>query len=343
VGNVANDLDLDELHEAVSALMDQSKNRQVERPSHISEPRPAEPPAEQPAVKSTSSNLSVAEPTSADDKIEVRRPLPNIAVGRPRGRAMDVVSPKPVSVIPTVTKVNRTGMTLQPASPEPEPVKAEEKPTEASTLPKDEPERPPLNYQKPIEDSWPDPLDMHGDEQKTEAAPTMTEAPESKTDPATPLASPFLNTKVEKRPLGAYTSEEPAATPTSKPDFTEDDQILNIASQQQPKELSPDVVAVESAEPEQTTDFAFEDEAQDTRQATIPQQYQTAQKDSSTGSRPIFDTKDYHPPIAAHAAHRTSSAMGWVLITVFAVILIAALLFAFYMVTGGLDFSVLFR
>lgn len=343
---MANDLDLDELHEAVSALMDQSKNRRAERPSQISEPRPVDPPAEHVAVKSTSSSAPLTSSDSNEDKIEVKRPLPNIAVGRPRGRAMDVISPKPAAMpTPVATKVNRTGMTLNPTtSVEPEPVKAEEKPVETPALPKDEPERPALNYQKPVEDSWPDPLDMHGfkgEEPKAEAAPTMTESPESKTEPAL-ATSPFLNTKVEKRPLGAYAAEEPEVV-EPKPAVVEEETNLNSVMSQQPKELSPEVVAVESAEPEQTADFAFEDESQYTRQATIPQQYQTAQKESNTDNRPIFDTKDYHPPIAAHAAHRSGSAMGWVLIIVFAVILIVALLFAFYMMTGGLDFSVLFN
>ncbi|HSE29363.1 MAG TPA: hypothetical protein VLA77_02140 [Candidatus Saccharimonadales bacterium] len=349
---MANDLDLDELHEAVSALMDQSKEKRAAKPA---EPAAVLDPAENVTVKTAPPTVAPepkSEPEPIADKIEVKRPLPNLSINRPRGRAMDVISPKPAT--PPPTKIKRQGVTLQPTQdvkPEPpkEIVKAEPETPKPESVPAEHarPETPALNYQKPAETEWPDPLDVHGFkdelEPKTDSAPTMTEDTQTKPDQIA-QTSPFLNTKVEKRPLGAYSSEdapievEPEETPQPE---QQDNWSFGDLPQNQPdvrSEQQPEAPPIDSLDQTQETDL------DEMRQATIPQQYKTTQKEHSSDSRPVFDTKDYHPPIqAAHAAHRSNSAMGWVLILVFALILIAALIFAFYMMTGSLDFSVLFK
>lgn len=360
----ANDLDLDELHEAVNALMvDAGKGKTKKKSTPVSTTPSEEPkavlPKETPATRPTQ-----------PQKIEVRRPLPSIASSA-RGRTMDVVGPKPVpKVVPPSAQAKRQAPTLQPTSPmvvpeSPKPVvvapqtvdQQVKEPADdilASINMKQEQRAPTLTHQK---SEWPDPLDVHGFKDDPEEEVKAAADPELVGKPASPIKpdpddsrpqeddieppeesnSPFVTTKVEKRPLGAYADAVPPPAPT--PEAQKPEPEPAFVATQQPKEFSPEVVAVESAEPEFHKEVQnAETDMHELRQMSIPQQYQQAEKSSNKDTRSVFDTKDYHPPIdAAHAAHRTGSSLGWIMILVFTIILVVALVFAYYMITGSLD------
>lgn len=331
---MANDLDLDELHDAVNALMEQSKSKKT-APSTENTPVPV---TTEPAQAVEVNKQKVVAQTADSNKIEVRRPLPNLAVGRPRGRAMDVIGPKQSPpVMPPSSRGGREAPTIQPSQE----VKAEAPKAEPAE-PSPVHETPELKPEAPKHE-WPDPLELQSTDVNSQVSATANE--KSQADQQSYGTSPFLNTKVEKRPLGAYAVEksEPEVEQNNQtaPDLAEmPDQALSTP--QQPSELSPEVVAVESAETEHLAAPESNNEIQDARQSAIHQQYQTKPKDVDVGSHPVFDTKDYHPPIESHTHPKNGSALGWVMVIVFALVLIGALLFAFYMMTGGLDFSVLF-
>lgn len=352
-----NDLDLDELHEAVNALMDQKAK--VKKAPNSDERSAAV--SEQPAKTQELPAQKAEEP--AGETIAVKRPLPALATSRTRGRTMDVMSPKPAPKAPPSVQAKRQAPAIQPTGAPivPEPPKAALPPTppeHQTTEPGDDVlasidmkhELPTLTHQK---SEWPDPLEVHGfkDDAKTEEDDDFTGKPVTpiKPDPdderperhtAEEPNTPFVTTKVEKRPLGAFADTPQPAPPAEKPEELEPATV----DTQQPKEFSPEVVAVESAEPGRYNNGEEKEaDMDDLRQMAIPQQYHQAPKTPAKDSRPVFDTNEYHPPInAAHAAHRTSSSLGWVLVLIFVIALVIALVGAYYTMTGNLDLMQLF-
>ncbi|HEU5187977.1 MAG TPA: hypothetical protein VFT87_05770 [Candidatus Saccharimonadales bacterium] len=345
----ANDLDLDELHEAVNALMDQAGKGKTKKAPVLPFVEKQQAALAEPPKKAVSAN--------AGEKIAVKRPLPTLVTNRSRGRTMDAMNPKPTpKIAPPSVQAKRQAPTLQPtgapivpdppkaaASPPPAPQSSFAEPGDdvlASIDMKQELPQPTLTHQK---SEWPDPLEVHGfkDQEPSQEDPELVGNPVSpiKPDPdderperpaAEEANTPFVTTKVEKRPLGAFAATPP---PVEKPEPA-------TVETSQPKEFSPEVIAVESAEPALHQQPEKEADMDDLRQMAIPQQYQQAPKTSGKDSRPVFDTKEYHPPIvAAHTAHRTGSSLGWVLILLFAVILVGALIAAYYMMTGSLDLT----
>jgi len=210
------DLDFDELDRAVNSLIS-NKTSDTNADSVKPEPTSDVPAADQPVVAPETSPL----------------------VSRPNtGRFMDVVPP---SVSTKVTpsepvQIYRQGMSLEPVSTKP--VESE---TEAS-VPVVTPEPAQPASTEPMPNAWPDPLDFQkivgSDPVKTEE-PKLTvkdEYEDADIDQISneidktmgqvaeqPQDSPFISgTKVEKRPLGAFstepsTSTEPVAEPVSEP------------------------------------------------------------------------------------------------------------------------------
>lgn len=366
------DLDLDELHQAVNQLMQKPAKKSAAKKPSTDEPKP----------------VTKAVAIEDSHKIEVRRPLPNIAVSRPRGRTMDVIGPKAApKADPPSAAVKRQAAVVMPTRPvEPAPIERPkaDAPKDRSAIGMDQTAAQSLavNYNQPSDPDEDGPaedilasLDMQTSptppttmthqkapvvEAKEPEPPTPPE-PGHAVEPAEPSIdehltddkkaeqaddtekpagdsdTPFVNTKVEKRPLGAYAPDKP----------TEDEDLNLNATGQGTKELSPEVVAVESSDQEFRADapkFPDEDDLSDLRQMSIPKQYQESEKPPSTGERPVFDTKDYHPPIqqGKAAAHHGSHGFGWIIILVFAILLIGALGFAYFLMTGGLDLSILF-
>ncbi|MGH7196722.1 MAG: hypothetical protein ACREGJ_03070 [Candidatus Saccharimonadales bacterium] len=201
-------------------------------------------------------------------------------------------------------------------------------------------------------------------EKASEAKPEETPEPTPEAPPAT---TPFVKTKVEKRPLGAYTETAP---PSAEPVAEEEDVQPEAPKKEdlptpgplpaEQKELSPEVVAVESNEPEfrpnvpsvpeveepepaKPAEAESETNLQALSKMAIPPQYKASDKAPSKEERPVFDTKQYHPPIdPAHTAHRTGSKWGWILIAFLILLLLVAFGVAVWIITGGTDVTRLF-
>lgn len=242
-------------------------------------------------------------------------------------------------------------------------------------------------HKKVAESAFPDPLDVHGFSEGEQAsapqpgtaeperpavmeheAPVIAQVPQTPitpeaaaepgTDtqepepqaPAEPAATPFVNAKVEKRPLGAYASAAPPApVPPAKPEDATPPapgsklEPAAIETPVAPAELRPEIVAVESGE----ADYSQPKDAEsldDLRHMAIPQQYQAHDKQADHHDRPVFDTKDYHPPIqpvAGAKKHGGSKAGAW-LTFILIILLIAAGVAAYFVATGGIDITRLF-
>lgn len=201
----------------------------------------------------------------------------------------------------------------------------------------------PVKTQQPSDEKWPDPLDFHEDKVVAEAAKVAQGPQVAEKTPKWQQnetgSSPFIpGAKVEKRPLGAFApTEELPATPEKQDVLVADEPPKPKATAQpaaMPDELKPEVLAAESnqmvdraldetddepensapveteqPEPVQPEEPKVEQQVRESALQSIPQQYKTPTKQVSDVPRPVFDTKEYHPPLleaTAHAAHRSN-------------------------------------
>ncbi len=157
-----------------------------------------------------------------------------------------------------------------------------------------------------------------------------------------PTPSPFIpGAKVEKRPLGAFAlAPSPADVPAQSDDEAAaalEPAKTNERLPEIPEELKPDVLAVESDEVSQEPDevpaapaplesSAKSDEeplpafpksetaaqqVQDSAAMSIPKQYAIADKPIDDTPRPVFDTKEYHPPLLEATVHGSHQGSLW--------------------------------
>lgn len=194
----------------------------------------------------------------------------------------------------------------------------------------------------------------------TPAAEPEPQAKPAESAPELPV-TPFVNTKVEKRPLGSFAAAPaPVPTPLQQPTLTKDDTPIAPPSQATndekpepaaidtpatPAELKPEIVAVESAE----ADYAKagwekpqnDEPVGDLRHMSIPQQHHGHDKAPAKDERPVFDTKNYHPPLqpVATAKHHTGSKAGAVLTVILIILLITAGVGAYFVATGSIDLT----
>lgn len=209
-------------------------------------------------------------------------------------------------------------------------------------------------------DGWPDPLDFHdfGDKPAAttpvstptpgpmiaeppvappkEAPPSLGTEPVSVTDShddaATVSSSPFVTTKVEKRPLGAFAdaAHEPMKAPLPEP---EEAHVPHEST-------SKGELAEASLESKQHLDTPQNKDGfdpTDLRSMTIPPQYHTAEQKPKEDVRHVFDTKEYHaaPP---HMYAPRKGGPGLVIgVVVLIVLIIAAVLVGYFMMTGTFD------
>ncbi len=354
------DLDFDELHKAVNALMDQTQKgrSRVEKQQTVraEEPVPTQPKQVEPIPD-----------TEDDGKIQVNVKRPTAAVAKHRGshgRAMDVVGPiRREAPAPPSNRPKREAAAIQPTQqvkPEPvapvvtEPVATPDTSQDLNdalaTLDKQEskPAAAEMSAMTHHKNDWPDPLDVladddekhHDQPESSEPAPTVeVKEDQPAQDDSLESESPFVTTKVEKRPLGAYSDSTPAVE-DEQPAAAKDAPI-HTPPQSQPEEFNPAVVAVESAESNPRSEDQ-EDDKPDLRAMAIPQQYADSDKQDNDSSRPVFDTKEYHPAITAHSGSSSHNPIGaWIMAIVLIGLLVGVLIGAYYLITGGLDFSAL--
>jgi hypothetical protein len=191
----------------------------------------------------------------------------------------------------------------------------------------------------------------------TVAPPETQDEPEeepaqelSPSQPAPSMApadgTPFVNAKVEKRPLGAFATTAPAPVPAPttavepkpEPKPARNPDAAQVEVPAAPEELRPEVVAVESAESELNPSG---EPLQNLRQMSIPQQYHTNDKESSHDDRPVFDTKTYHTPLQPVATPKraTGSKAGMILTMILILLLVIAGVVAYFIATGSIDIS----
>lgn len=263
---------------------------------------------------------------------------------------MDVVHPSSdmKKVNAPARPVSRQGVTVEPrmpvAAPEVAEHEASAEPPQPST-----PNVQPAEHPAQAND-WPDPLDMAGYEKEPETAvPDDVKAPNATPttmvgeEPSAPLTSPFLtDAKVEKRPLGgaAPTSdkaEEPDHTPVVdtllSQGLSKDDPKAQLppepaAETPLPEEYQSSLVAIESgshmlesgmesepatvAQPAAPTTPA-KPAAQEPVSAgptSIPQQYKEEAGTGEQENGAIYDTQNYHQPLA----HPEKKKSGWMLV-----------------------------
>jgi len=355
------DMDLDELDQAVSKLMDQPKGKRASKKPVFVPPRdePVTPPKEDSnnfAVKVTTTPFAPPAPVSSPEHdsilptpahdarltAPVSRPMPRVPERRrTHPGAMDIIQPVTKIAPPSATPA-RVGATLKPSGPvvpdpvvprptAPKPViPAEPSPAEVSdevlaSLGLDTKPSPTITHQQADHEKWPDPLDFHdfdksAEPPKPDPAPTMDIA---KPDDAINV-SPFVTTKVEKRPLGAYANTE---TPAPQPETPPKAELAEVAIQSN-QHIEPHP----NEEPEH--------DMNELRQMAIPPQYQQAANDKKDTIHNVYDTKEYHAaPQMMPTARKGSSPWLTISIVVLAVLVVAAVAVGYFMMTGTFDFT----
>lgn len=278
----------------------------------------------------------------SDDTTPVVTPEPNIetpaqpaptspAVRRSSGRFMDVVHPS--------SDMRGTQQPSRPKAPESAPsVAPAPQPAEEAT------------EKSGDAFSWPDPIDlaaakMPDQPEPVVEAPSVTEEPTTD-EPESPLESPFLtDTKVEKRPLGAFSetsapldlsaaldeisnetseavenTEVAESTSPSAPLAVHevDDNALELSEEALiGAAVSSDTSSAESTpEPSAPVKTPEETSAADLEPtvplgaASIPQQYAEQPNSNNQPSGAIYDTEAYHQPLN----HPHKKGNGWLVV-----------------------------
>jgi len=280
------------------------------------------------AVNSVSNPTPPSIPESPSVSVPVSQPKPALssipAARRSSGRFMDVVHP---------SSDMRGASVPERSAPRDVPVKPTFEDTFTQT-PSPVASSSVATPSKPTSAEWPDPLDFQGFSlEETPVSSTPTPAPTPKVEepaeetPAQPLESPFLSdAKVEKRPLGAFsTSDEPAETPTlsSEPEETPlleapDEVDLLEAESYVP---SPSVTQISEPEEEIPTPAPTPIVEEHQGPTSITQQYKEQPSTADQPSGAIYDTEAYHQPLV-HAPKKKSGAL--VIVWIAALILVGA-------------------
>lgn len=340
-----NDIDFDELDKAVNSLV--AKKRSAANKAVVHEPASAvvdvspkklEAPEPELQLPPSEPIKDIAEHSAqSENPITAKQQLPKATIQTKQGGRLGVKAPtRPtrsgsfidiVTPKPPIKKTLRVAAPIKPATEviEPEPQQPQSKPEVPQKA---------IIVPKPAEIAWPDPLDFH--DQKSDkpkaAEPVIDKSnteqksePELQKDQPVEVSSPFITgAKVEKRPLGAFAEQaaQELARPTDAEaaDFArEEKKVVEPDKQESAKDIPEDMQKPEKSESSATQQVL------ESATMTIPQQYRTAHKDADQTTRPVYDTKEYHPPLlekTAHAAHK-SGIWGTVLLVLLIVALVA--------------------
>lgn len=313
------ELDFDELDKAVSSLMGNVKEKDVDTPSKTLDVSttlaPDETPAysklEQAAEKIDGETTDVGEQTVSlsDEKPALGPSLPSTPTPAPAsrgGRFMDVVHPS--SDMRTKSPVSRVGTTI--AAPVPAPVTIST-PAEEGTISTVElvesSDTSTTAGNLPVT-SEPD-MDSDDDDEEVKVTSTGDE----------PITSPFLaDAKVEKRPLGGAsaptpevplitestpepTDEEPEPAPAKGDESSRMDAMsapvsnLDEITEHVPEEYKDELLAVEKTP---MSELTADSPVPQLETASIPKQYQEKPNTGDSTSGAIYDTSSYHKPLS---------------------------------------------
>lgn len=355
------DLDLDELDQAVGKIMSKNRGRKPvsRKPLRAdSSPSVVVPQRPQPDQQSQSSQPEPNQEQEQPSDQQSQENRPKIASRRRvYPGAMDIIRPENVvqSVAPS-KQPGRVAAALQPIKqqpftpqlteqakspkevgdeliaslkfndiipskpkpkPQPEiPEPEEAKPEPVEQIKAEEPEiiLPP----QPVKNNWPDPLDYldFDNPQPKKAEPPTEEREPQKPEIAPAEATPFIATKVEKRPLGAYNSVVPEA-----PKIPE-------ASEEPPK------ADMAEASMESRHHLEQPEEPEILQQMSIPGQKTDELQQPEEKIRGMYDTKEYHAaPQPIYGSHRGNP---WLVVIVVALItlVVGVALVGYLMATG---------
>jgi hypothetical protein len=347
-----NDFDFEELDKAVNKLATKTQDEHgALDPGVVPSVAPASArsiPIERsttPEVKPDATVRSQSKPTEPTASPLQLEPQPqkrsarlNDTRPRNRGAFMDIMPPA------SRRSGSRAGVSLQPINkpedivPEPEGNESEIPISVTQDVPTPEVPRVEATVaveKKPDDVNWPDPLDFGSDKkdliEKTDEQPVQPEAP----------TTPFLTeAKVEKRPLGAFSNFKPAVseakpieqTPTPEAPKPQDeltpekDGTFKEPEPAKPKvEEKPDSLDPEAPKPAEASEEAPKPDLHSAAMMSIPQQYRTEAKSTDKATRPIFDTKEYHPPLleATSHEHRGGGVWGKIFIAFVTLVLLA--------------------
>lgn len=295
-------------------------------PSSRSEPEPTVTQQ----LPTSDSSVSVSAVSQSEAEIS---PTPSPITLRPRGKFMDVMHPS-ADMNPSASTTTRPAFTpprtLAPLSPRnseqpestatvdeasgligAEPTPVEDVPTDTlssndgaeetlllpAEIEEDEAPVKPTDDASTVDKGYVDPLDV-----ATTPEPIMPE--ETSRTEATTQTTPFLSdTKVDKRPLGAFgdADEQDPELTKSPADDAQTSPVVSL-----PRELQPDVVQVESV---QETDRSVSLDKPFAASVSV------AADDSDDGrveGHPLFDTSTYHEPIAAVHPKKTAPWVFWI-------------------------------
>lgn len=349
------DLDFDELDQAVNSLMtgisktpapqdDKAAEKTLNiTPTLSDNERPSFANLEQTAAKAE------GEIKAAETGAPVPAPVGSLAARRTSGRFMDVVHPSSDMKVVGRPTVSREGIQLNPIAPRvPATVAPQPSSEPESTIDAVSDQPPVVVEQSPAveENAWPDPIDIASSSPAAPTAPATVEeapAPVPETieasipdvDEPAPLQTPFLaDTKVEKRPLGAFAVEQQAILGELPEDTeiadvnTESAVQPSVVSEQQPSldlpdELQHDLVKIESDNevtqeerppvevatqaPAFAAPVVTPAPAAPAGPASIQPQYKEEPSSTKEEHAAIYDTDSYHKPLA-HPAKKKS---GW--------------------------------
>jgi hypothetical protein len=279
------DIDFDEIDRAVNSVSPDKANT-AEKPEET---------MTQPDVSETSQPVSSAP-----------KPSPALAGRRSSGQFMDVVHPSSNMRRAPITMPQRP-VIQNPAPPTPE---VAETPPIATELPT--PTIP--------NDGWSDSKGENEDADIDKINDDLTKELDRKSEelPDTPFIS---GTKVEKRPLGAFSTEPPTADDSdvvneSQPDSEKTDSlpdelqenILSIESKESTPGPEPQPETVQSVEkPEIVEKTAVPaTESQPAVATSINQQYKEKPSTGDRDSGPIYDTNSYHKPLLSPSKKKSS-------------------------------------
>lgn len=341
------DLDFDELDQAVNSLM-------------TGVPRMAEPKGETAGEKT----LTITPTLQADERpsftaleqaatlaaadLNTRPeplPVPSLVARRSSGRFMDVVHPSSDMKINNRPVVSRVGLQLNPVPSRPSVIETPAPVVEVATP---SPASEVVEWKPTPMNDWPDPIAMEEAEDTELAKAPETSAAVSEpsvvttsvdTEEPSPLLTPFLtDTKVEKRPLGAFAvglhstvddtpSDVEASTnePEEQPSADLPDEAPGL-----PDELHHELMQIESDasdtndSPEVMTPPTFSAPVvtavpQPAGPTSIQPQYKEEPSSAEEKHAGIYDTESYHQPLS----HPGKKKSGWLWV-LWIVLLLAA-------------------
>lgn len=251
----------------------------------------------------------------------------------------------PSSVVPAARRSGGRFMDVMHSSSNMKP--GEKKPEPFKDIQPSRPIEPPKPVERPATDAYPDPIDFQNRMNENRHNDETDDQKDELTDDA-PMGSPFLSdAKVEKRPLGAYsnaaeesrldhpiesdtplpeelqgdllsieTNQALAETPVSgqeEPDVLPNETTESSASEQQEdhsEKAEPDSSSQEKAPAQPEVAPAPEEESAPPPVPSIVQQYQEKQSSAPSESGAIFDTEQYHQPLA----HTPKKKSGWLVV-----------------------------